>query len=118
MYNEQVKQKRTKLPNAKVALDFTKALCSRDDNMFSKHTISDDGRHLENLFWCDGIRRMDYSAFGDVLAFDVTYRKVGYLCPIVVFFGVNHHNQSIVLLMLSLVMKQNKLMCGCLNHFW
>ncbi|XP_058784159.1 protein FAR1-RELATED SEQUENCE 5-like [Vicia villosa] len=38
----------------------------------------------------------DYEVFDDVLAFDATYRKNVYLCPLVVFSGVNHHNQSIV----------------------
>jgi len=40
--------------------------------------------------------RKDWSVFGDVLAFDATYKRNKYLCPVVVFSGVNHHNQSIV----------------------
>ena len=39
---------------------------------------------------------MDYKLFGDVLAFDATYKKNKYLCPLVVFSGVNHHNQTVV----------------------
>jgi len=39
---------------------------------------------------------MNYEIFGDVLAFDATYRKNKYNCPFVVFSGVNHHNQTIV----------------------
>ncbi|XP_072058064.1 protein FAR1-RELATED SEQUENCE 5-like [Arachis hypogaea] len=34
--------------------------------------------------------------FGDVLAFDATYCKNRYMCPLVVFSRVNHHNQTIV----------------------
>ncbi|RYQ90632.1 hypothetical protein Ahy_B09g096681 isoform A [Arachis hypogaea] len=34
--------------------------------------------------------------YDDVLAFDATYRKNKYMCPLVVFFGVNHHNQTII----------------------
>jgi hypothetical protein len=34
--------------------------------------------------------------FGDVVAFDATYKRNKYMCPLVVFSGVNHHNQSIV----------------------
>jgi len=39
---------------------------------------------------------LDYSLFGDVLAFDATYKKNKYLSPLVVFLGVNHHNQTVV----------------------
>ena len=39
---------------------------------------------------------MLYEVFGDVLIFDATYKKNKYLCPFVVFSGVNHHNQTIV----------------------
>ncbi|CAN0886915.1 Protein FAR1-RELATED SEQUENCE 5 [Linum grandiflorum] len=35
--------------------------------------------------------RSDYACFGDVLAFDATYRKNAYNMPLVVFSGVNHH---------------------------
>lgn len=31
-----------------------------------------------------------------MLAFDATYKKNKYMCPFVVFSGVNHHNQTIV----------------------
>lgn len=39
---------------------------------------------------------MDYSVFGDVLAFDATYRKIRYNTPLVIFSSVNHHNQSVI----------------------
>lgn len=39
---------------------------------------------------------MNYKVFGDVLAFDAAYKKNRYMCPFVVFSGVNHHNQTIV----------------------
>jgi len=63
--------------------------------MFVGHTIDNEGR-LKHLFRCDGECRLNYKLFGDVLAFDATYRKIKYLCPFVVFSGVNHHNQTIV----------------------
>ena len=37
---------------------------------------------------------MNYVIFGDVLAFNVNYRKNKYNCHIVVFSGVNHHNNT------------------------
>lgn len=39
---------------------------------------------------------MDYSVFGDVLAFDATYKKIRYNTPLVIFSGVNHHNKSVI----------------------
>ncbi|RYR51580.1 hypothetical protein Ahy_A06g026579 isoform J [Arachis hypogaea] len=51
---------------------------------------------LHNLFWSDGISQLDYRLFGDVIAFDATYKKNKYSCPLVIFSGVNHHNQTTV----------------------
>ena len=34
--------------------------------------------------------------FGDVLTFDATYGKNKYECPLVIFSGVNHHNQTTI----------------------
>ncbi|KAL6347547.1 hypothetical protein AAG906_026072 [Vitis piasezkii] len=51
---------------------------------------------LTNLFWADSTARMDYACFGDVLAFDTTYRTNAYKKPLVVLVGVNHHHQTVV----------------------
>ncbi|RYR51587.1 hypothetical protein Ahy_A06g026579 isoform G [Arachis hypogaea] len=40
--------------------------------------------------------QLDYRLFGDVIAFDATYKKNKYSCPLVIFSGVNHHNQTTV----------------------
>ncbi|RYR13607.1 hypothetical protein Ahy_B04g070513 isoform A [Arachis hypogaea] len=40
--------------------------------------------------------QLDYQLFGDVIDFDATYKKNKYSCPLVIFSGVNHHNQTIV----------------------
>ncbi|XP_016181372.1 protein FAR1-RELATED SEQUENCE 5-like isoform X2 [Arachis ipaensis] len=48
------------------------------------------------FFWSDKCSQLDYHIFGDVLEFYATYRKNKYMCPLVVFSGVNHHNQTIV----------------------
>jgi len=95
MYNEQYRQRRTNFSDAKRTLDFLSELSSKDDMFFWRHTVDEDG-FLEHLFWCYGVGRKDWSVFGDVLAFGATYKKNKYLCPVVVFSRVNHHNQSIV----------------------
>ncbi|RYQ91515.1 hypothetical protein Ahy_B09g097416 isoform C [Arachis hypogaea] len=52
--------------------------------------------HMSDLFWSDRRSQDDYKIFGDVLAFDATYGRNKYNLPVVVFSGVNHHNQTCV----------------------
>ncbi|RYR13606.1 hypothetical protein Ahy_B04g070513 isoform B [Arachis hypogaea] len=73
-----------------------------------RHQISGDAarvlKKLEDMrlkdpqlyFKSDGISQLDYQLFGDVIDFDATYKKNKYSCPLVIFSGVNHHNQTIV----------------------
>ncbi|KAJ1443666.1 MULE transposase domain [Sesbania bispinosa] len=95
MYNEIDKQRRLLVSDVKAAFAYLRKLQSRDSNMFWRHTVDAEGR-LEHLFWCDGTSQADYSVFGDVVAFDATYQRNKYMSPLVVFAGVNHHNQTIV----------------------
>ncbi|XP_016199254.1 protein FAR1-RELATED SEQUENCE 5-like [Arachis ipaensis] len=41
-------------------------------------------------------RRVDYQYFGDVLAFDATYKKNKYRRPLVIFSGANNHKQTTI----------------------
>ncbi|KAH9769829.1 protein FAR1-RELATED SEQUENCE [Citrus sinensis] len=68
---------------------------SVDPALYYDFTINEHNR-LGDLFWCDGGARADYALFGDVLAFDATYRKNAYRKPFVVLLGINHHRRSIV----------------------
>lgn len=95
MYNEVDKERRNKGNDSRAALSYLRSLKSGDPTLFWKHTVDKEGR-LEHLFWCDGRSQIDYKLFGDVLAFDATYKKNRYLCPVVVFSGVNNHNQTTV----------------------
>jgi len=95
MYNEQFKGREKKISDAGEAVEFLKGLSVTDDKMYWKHTVNEDGS-LQHLFWCDGVSRMDYTVFGDVLAFDATYRKIRYNTPLVIFSEINHHNQSVI----------------------
>ncbi|RVW58741.1 Protein FAR1-related sequence 5 [Vitis vinifera] len=63
--------------------------------IFYKFNIDEESR-LANLFWADSTARMDYACFGDVLAFDTTYRTNAYKKPLIVLVGVNHHHQTVV----------------------
>ncbi|XP_025665151.1 protein FAR1-RELATED SEQUENCE 5-like [Arachis hypogaea] len=76
------------------ALKYLQDRAINDLSLYFNHHVDADGT-LRNLFWCDGLSRADYSLFGDVLAFDATYKRNKYMCPLVVFSGVNYHNQMI-----------------------
>lgn len=95
LYNQVGKQRKQLFSDASGAVKYLKDLKLKDPLMFVAHTFDKDKR-LERLFWCDGESRMNFQIFGDVLAFDATYRKNKYNCPFVIFSGVNHHNQTIV----------------------
>ncbi|KAL4375380.1 hypothetical protein AHAS_Ahas05G0276000 [Arachis hypogaea] len=60
-----------------------------------KYTLSNENR-LENSFWPDGISRIDYECFGDVLTFDSTYNKNVYNNPLVIFSSSNHHGHTVI----------------------
>jgi hypothetical protein len=95
MYNEQERQRLTSSSDAKAACEFLESMRRSDETMFWKYKVDNNGR-LTHLFWCDGVAQRDYTIFGDVVAFDATYKRNKYMCPLVVFSGVNHHNKSIV----------------------
>lgn len=95
MYNQAGKQRREQSSDVNGVLNYFNHLRSKDPLMFVAYTV-DDCRRLQHLFWCDGESRMNYKVFGDVLAFDATYKKNKYHCPVVVLSGINHHNQTIV----------------------
>lgn len=77
------------------ALSYLQAKADNDPMFFSKFTTTEEGR-LENLFWSDSTSRIDYECFGDVVAFDATYRKNRYDKPLVIFSGCNHHGGTII----------------------
>ncbi|KAE8733724.1 hypothetical protein F3Y22_tig00001104pilonHSYRG00022 [Hibiscus syriacus] len=56
----------------------------------------DESGALYNLIWSDSTSRSDYTCFGDVIAFDTTYKDNLYGRPIVPIVGVNHHHNTIV----------------------
>ena len=62
---------------------------------FYKFNINEESR-LANFFWANSTTLMDNACFGDVLAFDTTYRTNAYKKPLVVLVGVNHHHQTMV----------------------
>jgi len=95
VHNQILRQRKQMSSDAKGVVRYLLDLRLKDHLMFVAHTVDVGGR-LQNLFWSDGESQKNYEIFGDVLAFDATYKKHKYKCPFVVFSGVNHHNQTII----------------------
>ncbi|XP_058786646.1 protein FAR1-RELATED SEQUENCE 5-like [Vicia villosa] len=95
VHNQIARQRKEMSSDAKGAVRYLIDLRVKDPLMLVAHTVGADGT-LQNLFWSDGESQKNYELFGDVLAFDATYKKNKYRCPFVVFSGVNHHNQKII----------------------
>lgn len=68
----------------------------RSPNFFYIMDLNDEGQ-LRNVFWVDSRSRAAYRYFGDVVAIDATCLSNKYEVPLVVFVGINHHGESILL---------------------
>ncbi|KAE8704250.1 hypothetical protein F3Y22_tig00110458pilonHSYRG00320 [Hibiscus syriacus] len=66
-----------------------------DPGFFMTYSVDESGA-LYNLIWSDSTSRSDYTCFGDVIAFDTTYKDNLYGRPIMPIVGVNHHHNTIV----------------------
>ncbi|XP_074376745.1 protein FAR1-RELATED SEQUENCE 5-like [Apium graveolens] len=64
-------------------------------NVFIRTLIDEEGR-LKCLLWVVPRSLLAYKNFGDVIAFDTTYRTNRYVMPFVPFTGMNHHYQSVL----------------------
>ncbi|KAE8701992.1 hypothetical protein F3Y22_tig00110503pilonHSYRG00446 [Hibiscus syriacus] len=66
-----------------------------DPRFFVTYSVDESGA-LHNLIWSDSTSRSNYICFGDVIAFDTTYKDNLYGRPIMPIVGVNHHYNTIV----------------------
>ena len=77
------------------ALAYLCAKWESDPSFFYKFSVDEENR-VENLYWFDSTSRLDYAWFGDVVAFDTTYRTNAHKKPLVVLLAVNHHHQTVI----------------------
>ncbi|KAK9101527.1 hypothetical protein Scep_024957 [Stephania cephalantha] len=68
----------------------------QNSNFFHLEDIDDEG-YLTNVFWADARSRALYRYFSDVVSLETTYLTNKYAMPLVMFVGVNHHGQSVLL---------------------
>ncbi|XP_028063074.1 protein FAR1-RELATED SEQUENCE 6-like [Camellia sinensis] len=65
-------------------------------NFFYVMDLNEKG-YMRNLFWADARCRAAYGYFGDVVSIDTTCLTDKFEVPLVVFTGVNHHGQPVLL---------------------
>ncbi|RYR38034.1 hypothetical protein Ahy_A09g042980 isoform B [Arachis hypogaea] len=75
-YNYINKAKRAKIidGDANTAVVYLEEKAGADPMSMARYNLTKDNM-LTNMFWADGGSRVDYQYFGDVLAFDSTYKK-------------------------------------------
>ncbi|KAL4274739.1 hypothetical protein AHAS_Ahas20G0037300 [Arachis hypogaea] len=95
MYNEVRRQRAMENGDVNAALRVLEGAAQTDEKLYWRYEVS-EGQHMYDLFWSDGRSQDDYKVFGDVLAFDATYGQYKYNLPVIVFSGINHHNQTCV----------------------
>ncbi|KAL4351728.1 hypothetical protein GQ457_06G020720 [Hibiscus cannabinus] len=64
--------------------------CKKEqDNVFFIQYNLDESLRLHNIFWCDSTSRSDYTCFGDIIAFDTTYKANAYGRPLMPIVGAD-----------------------------
>ncbi|XP_074374225.1 protein FAR1-RELATED SEQUENCE 5-like [Apium graveolens] len=90
------RKKRFEISDAQAGLDLLHRLNEESGSKYFIRTEVDEENRLKCLVWIDPRCIMAYQNFGDVMAFDTTYRTNRYAMPFVPFTGVNHHYQSVI----------------------
>ncbi|OMO86814.1 hypothetical protein COLO4_20916 [Corchorus olitorius] len=84
--------------DVKNALYYLETRASVDPRFYVQYqnNTGEDSEVLRRVFWADSRRRADYHIFGDVIAFDATYKKNRRDVALLVFVGCNNHHHNIV----------------------
>ncbi|XP_057953511.1 protein FAR1-RELATED SEQUENCE 4 [Malania oleifera] len=82
--------------DAQLLLELFMHMQEENPKFFYAVDLNEEHR-LRNVFWVDAKGMDDYTNFGDVVSFDTTYFTNKYKIPLVLFIGVNHHIQPILL---------------------
>ncbi|XP_035837256.1 protein FAR1-RELATED SEQUENCE 6-like [Helianthus annuus] len=62
---------------------------------YSFEYFVDDGKRLTGLFWADGLCKLNYIEFGDVISFDATFKTNRYKMVFVPFTGIDNHCRNV-----------------------
>ncbi|KAL4293910.1 hypothetical protein AHAS_Ahas18G0175300 [Arachis hypogaea] len=77
MYNVVRRQRAMQSGDVNATLRYFNVCARRDGNMYWWYQVGAE-QNMCDLFWSDGHSPNDYKIFGDVLAFDATYRRNKY----------------------------------------
>ncbi|KAL2896357.1 Protein FAR1-RELATED SEQUENCE 5 [Bienertia sinuspersici] len=66
-----------------------------DPTFFLRYTRDGTTNVINKMYWCDGICRKNYKAFGTVIAFDTTYKVNTCKKPLMFIVGVNNNRKTI-----------------------
>ncbi|XP_025684582.1 protein FAR1-RELATED SEQUENCE 5-like [Arachis hypogaea] len=96
-YNYMDRSKRAKVVDGDMnaAIVYLEGKAAADPMSMARYNLTEEGM-LGNMFWADGPSRVDFQHFGDVVAFDSTYKKNKYNRPLVIFLGSNNHKQTTI----------------------
>ncbi|XP_057747889.1 protein FAR1-RELATED SEQUENCE 5-like [Arachis stenosperma] len=96
-YNYMDRSKRAKVVDGDMnaAIVYLEGKAAADPMSMARYNLNEEGM-LGNMFWADGPSRVDFQHFGDVVAFDSTYKKNKYNRPLVIFLGSNNHKQTTI----------------------
>ncbi|CAA7042528.1 unnamed protein product [Microthlaspi erraticum] len=82
--------------DAQILLEFLARMQEENPKFFYAVDFSED-HLLRNVFWVDAKGIEDYRSFSDVVSLETSYMVSKYKIPIVLFVGVNHHVQPLLL---------------------
>ena len=90
LYNQLDRDRRARMKDgdAECALVYLAGKADNDSLFYYRYNVDDENK-LSRLFWTDSISRHEYRYFGDVLAFDATYKTNVYKTLLVLLIGVN-----------------------------
>ncbi|KAL4305683.1 hypothetical protein AHAS_Ahas16G0102800 [Arachis hypogaea] len=96
-YNHLDKKKRGNVADGdtNATVVYLQGKAAADPMSMVRYNVTNEGM-LANLFWEDGASRAEFQHFGDVVAFDSTYRKNKYRRLLVIFSGTNNHRQTTI----------------------
>ncbi|VFQ76104.1 unnamed protein product [Cuscuta campestris] len=81
---------------AQLILEYFMHIQKENPTFFYAVDLNEDQR-LRNLFWVDAKSRVDFVNFSDAVFLDTSYIKSNEKTPLVLFVGVNHHFQPMLL---------------------
>lgn len=97
-YKNYTRTKRTKnmqLGDTQAICEYLQRMKGENPSFFYAIQVDEDDM-FTNVFWADAKSIMDYNYFGDVVCVDTRYCTSDYGRPLLLFTGVNHHNQLII----------------------